>query len=207
MDPMRNSFSVEVPRWVVDRVTDIGSSVPSLAEAMALANDLASRNVEDGGGPFAALVVERGTGVVLSAGVNRVVASGLSVMHAEVVALSLAQARVGSWTLASGRPVDLVANARPCLQCCGAVLWSGVARLVIPTADEDDVGRLTGFDEGPLPEDWVRQYEQRGIEVVTGLGVEDARKTFRAYAARVNAGTAVRYSPRPPTAPHPPNQS
>lgn len=191
-------FEVDLPPWVACEVAAAGDPLPSLDDRMALAVRLARRNVIDGGGgPFAALVVERDTGRVVSAGVNRVLASGLSVTHAEVVALSLAQRRRGSWDLGARweEPTELVVNWRPCLQCCGAVLWSGVSHLVIPD-DSDELERLTGFDEGPVAADWVEQFARRGIEVTKGVGRDEAVQVFRDYAARVQQGRAVVYNAR-----------
>jgi hypothetical protein len=57
---------------------------------------------------------------------------------------------------------------------------------------------LTGFDEGPVVEDWAEQFEQRGIRVAIGVGYDDAVAVYRAYGesdsvvynarARVEAG-------------------
>ncbi|WP_433200414.1 hypothetical protein ACQP00_28735 [Dactylosporangium sp. CS-047395] len=136
---------------------------------MRLAHRLAGRNHREGtGGPFAAVVSDAGTGEILSVGVNLALASGLSGLHAEMVALCLAQAGAGTWDLGgAGRlPVELAVNWRPCAMCYGAVPWSGVARLVI-AGEGDEVEHLTGFDEGPMRADWKEQLAARGVQVHT----------------------------------------
>lgn len=196
--PIETRLEVDLPTWVVREVEAVGDVLPSLEERMDLANRLADLNFRSGGGgPFAALVVERETGLLISAGVNRVLASNLSVTHAEVVALSLAQRRRGTWDLgARGAPsTELVVNWRPCVQCFGAVLWSGVSHLVIPD-DSEHVERLTGFDEGPIVADWVDQFERRGIAVTKGVGLPRALAVFREYAEWVARGHAVVYNAR-----------
>ncbi|WP_089106942.1 CMP deaminase [Streptomyces hyaluromycini] len=137
------------------------------------------------GGPFAALVVETETGRIRSAGVNLVLASGLSSTHAEVVALSLAQIGHGTWDLgASGGPaLELVVNWRTCVMCYGAAMWSGVRRLLI-VGHGPEVEDLTGFDEGPMREDWIEQFDQRGIEIVTAVLRDEAVDVLRAYGER-----------------------
>lgn len=195
---LRTRFQAEIPAWVVAEVSAAGEVLGGVEERMALANRLARLNVRDGGGgPFAALVVERDGGRVLSAGVNRVLAANLSVAHAEVVALSLAQQRRGTWDLgARGFPAtELVVNWRPCLQCCGAVLWAGVSHIVIPD-DSGEMERITGFDEGPVVEDWIGQFARRGIEVTRGVGLPEALAVFRDYAGWVARGNAVVYNAR-----------
>ena len=43
--------------------------------------------------------------------------------------------------------------------------------------------RLTEFDEGPLPADWVGELERRGIAVSRDLHREAACEVLRAYGA------------------------
>ncbi len=191
-------FEVELPSWVAEEAGAAGDVLATLEQRMQLVNHLADLNFRDGGGgPFAAIVVERASGRVLSAGVNRVLASHLSVSHAEVVALSLAQRARGTWDLgASGAPsTELVVNWRPCLQCCGAALWAGVSHIVIPD-DSDELEAITGFDEGPVVDDWIGEFARRGIAVTKGVGRAEALRVFRDYADWVGRGHAVLYNAR-----------
>ena len=146
---LATSYTVTLPSWVLSEVAD--APLTTDAEKMVLVHRLARRNFrEKTGGPFAALVVDSQSGELLAAGVNLVLASGLSSSHAEVVALGLAQAKTGHWDLgAGGAQRELVVNWRPCVQCYGAAMWSGVRRLVI-AGDGPELERLTHFDEGPM---------------------------------------------------------
>lgn len=135
-------------------------------------------------------------GALISCGVNLVLSSQLSAAHAEVVALSLAQSRLGTWDLSQGdMSCELVVNWRPCVQCYGAVLWSGVRRLVLAGAG-DELEQLTKFDEGPLREDWAEQLLIRGIDVKVGVLRDEALRTFRDYRQLVSQGKASMYDPR-----------
>ncbi|MCD0449738.1 nucleoside deaminase [Actinocorallia sp. API 0066] len=186
---LATSFGARLPAWVLAELADVPAAAPSDAERLALTNRLAARNHrEDTGGPFAALVVERDSGLIISAGVNVVLASGLSSVHAEVTALSLAQTRLGRWDLgAPGTPdLELVVNWRPCVMCYGAAMWSGVRRLLI-AGDGPELEELTGFDEGPMREDWAAQFAARGIEVAFGDAREEAIAVFAEYGARDDA--------------------
>ena len=69
--------------------------------------------------------------------------------------------------------------------CYGAVLWSGIERLVI-AGEGDEVEDLTGFDEGPMRADWKEQFAQRGIEVRTNVLRDQALAVFRAYGERTD---------------------
>jgi len=193
--PFPTELRVGVPDWLRDAHAAVPERLPTRAERFALVNALAARNIEEGtGGPFAAAVVDEETGDVLSIGVNLVLHSNVSSMHAEVVTLGLAHSRTGSWNL--GRDVGhrrvLVVNAQPCVMCLGALLWSGVSALEF-AADGSTVERITGFDEGPVPADWRAQLVERGIDVhqEQDTGEEVALERYRAL---VESGTTARYN-------------
>lgn len=151
---------------------------------MAFVIELADRNVRFGtGGPFAAAVFESDSGRLLGAATNLVVGSACAAAHAELLALSLAQQAVGCYDLgAAGLPAcELVGSAEPCLMCCGAVLWSGVRRLLY-AANDTDV-RAIGFDEGPKHPAWQDELRRRGIEVVGEFMRGEACAVLAGYRA------------------------
>ncbi len=191
-------YSATLPMWVLEELVDVPETFESDEEKMALVNTLARRNYREGtGGPFAALVVDSTTGALVSAGVNLVLNSGLSSAHAEVVTLSLAQARVGTWDLwaDADTPRELIVNWRPCVQCYGATMWSGIRRLVV-AGDGPELENLTRFDEGPMVADWAAQFEKRGIEVVQDVLRDEAIEVFREYGEVVAAGEVTVYNAR-----------
>lgn len=158
--------------------------LPSVEERMALVIAAARRNISQGtGGPFAAAVFETGSGKLVSLGVNLVVSGGLSLLHAEMLALALAQKKTGSYDL--GRPDlpahELVTSTEPCAMCFGAIPWSGVRRVITGARDAD--ARSVGFDEGPKMATWRKELEQRGIATLCDVGREAAAQVLRDYAA------------------------
>ncbi|MEQ8763721.1 MAG: nucleoside deaminase [Planctomycetota bacterium] len=180
-------IELELPSWLEGEVQS-DQVFETLDERMALTIRLSSRNVHEGtGGPFGAAVFERDTGRLIAAGVNIVVASHCSIAHAEAIALMIAQKRLGTYDLAAeGLPAhELVASSQPCIQCFGNIWWSGVRRVVIGARGED-VERLTGFDEGPLPEGWEELLRSREsppgpIQVVQDVLAEDASRVLQRY--------------------------
>lgn len=177
------SYTVALPTWLVNELPDLPARLTGHEEQMRLVNALADRNWREGnGGPFAAIVVDHVTGELISVGVNVVLSTGISSGHAEVTALGLAQQALGSWDLGADRDLALVTNWRPCVQCYGAAMWSGVRHLVV-AGDGPELEQLTGFDEGPMVPDWAAQFESRGIEVVQGVGRDDALAVYAAYGA------------------------
>ncbi|MFE8595381.1 nucleoside deaminase [Archangium violaceum] len=181
--PFATRVNAQLPDWLLTELHTYNTLLPTAEERVRLVNRLAARNYKEGnGGPFAALVVDPATGELLSLGVNVVLSSGLSSVHAEVMALSLAQARLGTWDLGSagGRELELVVNWRPCMMCYGALIWSGVKHLLI-AGHGPECEALTGFDEGPMPTDWREALEGRGIRVTSEVLRDEAIAVFAEY--------------------------
>ncbi|WP_405621948.1 nucleoside deaminase [Streptomyces sp. NBC_00076] len=193
MIDIAKEYRVALPAWIDDELADVPAALPGREDRMRLVHRLADRNWREGnGGPFAALVAERDTGRIVSVGVNVVLASGVSSAHAEVVALGLAQTATGGWDLGgAGLPVhELVVNWRPCVQCYGATLWSGVRSLVV-AGQGPELEEITTFDEGPLGADWAEQFEARGIEVVGDVLRDEALAVFRDYREAVDTAAGI----------------
>jgi len=172
-----------MPAWIA-RELDLDTPLDGDDAKMAFTVALARRNIEHGGGPFGAAIVDAVTGLVLAVGANWVVEQRSSLLHAEIAAIAFAQARLGSHSLASGN-YELFASSEPCVQCLGATVWSGARRLVCGASTGD--AEAIGFDEGPRRDDWVAELERRGIQVVLGVRQADARAVLLAYQARGGA--------------------
>lgn len=169
------------------------SHYPGDEAKMALAIDLSRRNIEAGsGGPFGAAIFGP-QDQLLAAAVNRVLPMHCSVAHAEMMAFMLAQQRLQRARLNCNDdgspygPITLASSAMPCCQCYGATLWAGIDH-VLMGARAEDVERLTPFDEGPLPRDWIGALNRRGVQVKRDLLREAACEVLQQYGA--NSGHA-----------------
>lgn len=173
-----HGLTISLPKWLDSTIAAWNEPLETDHERMALAIELSRLNVERGGGPFAALVFSGEDW--LGAGVNRVVDSGFSIAHAEILALMTAQQRRRDRLADVGRPLTLVTTTEPCCQCFGALIWAGVERLVCgaTTADAEAIG----FDEGPKPAQWVEVLEGRGVAVAREVGRAAAQCVLRQYA-------------------------
>ncbi|MFO7831257.1 MAG: nucleoside deaminase [Desulfuromonadaceae bacterium] len=163
-------FSFSLPSWAQHIATGTdGRTFSSDVEKMGWVLELGHRNIQDGGGPFAAAIFNMDSGVLIAPGLNRVMPCNCSVLHAEICAIILAQQQLGRYTLAPEIDEDtkggyeLITSTEPCAMCLGAVPWAGIKRLVCAARDED--ARAVGFDEGDKPENWVEKLEQRGVQV------------------------------------------
>lgn len=171
------AFTVHLPDWLEKSPLQPGQTYPTVEKRMGLVIELARMNIEQRtGGPFAAAVFSINDHRLIAPGVNLVETENCSVLHAEIVAIMLAQKAVGSYNLDG---FELVATTEPCAMCLGAVPWSGVRRLVCGAREED--ARAIGFDEGPKIQSWVAALEERGIEVHRDIRRNEAAAILKEY--------------------------
>lgn len=181
---MIRSLTVTLPAWI-EAIVDPDRAYATIEDRMRLAIALARENVlRKTGGPFGAVVFEAATGRPVGVGMNLVVEGHNSVLHAEIVALMMAERSVGGYTLsATGLPEhDLVASCSPCAMCLGAALWGGVRRIVTG-ATRDDVMAF-GFDEGPVFPESYHYLEQRGVSFQPGVLRAEAKAVLELYGER-----------------------
>jgi tRNA(Arg) A34 adenosine deaminase TadA len=178
------TFSFQLPAWLAGFLPP-AETVYATAEArMKLVIDLAKQNIAHAtGGPFGAAVFNMATGQLVAPGVNLVVPHNCAILHAEMVAITIAQQVLGHYDLGADGlpPCELVTSTEPCAMCFGAVPWSGVRRLVCGARDED--ARAIGFDEGPKLLDWADHLTLRGIEVVRDVCRQEAAAVLQQYMA------------------------
>lgn len=176
-------FKMSLPEWLEEFYSEnYLKKYLTQDERMELAIELSKKNIEYGtGGPFGAAIFDRKTHELISVGVNQVVPENISIAHAEIMAILMAERQLKNYDLGSVREVELVTSSQPCIQCYGALIWAGIHKVVIGAGGER-VKKITGFDEGPLPENWREELEIRGIEVVTEVLSERAEKILEQYA-------------------------
>lgn len=154
---------------------------PTAEGRMELAITLAVNNIKNNGGPFGAAIFEQHSGRLVAPGINLVQQSNCSVVHAEIVAIMLAQQKVANFDLgAEGLPdYELVSTTEPCAMCLGAIPWSGINSLVCGARDED--ARSIGFDEGDKPDDWPQKLQSRTISVTRDILRDKAKGVLQQY--------------------------
>ena len=176
-------LNLELPEWIDTFLADYPVVISSMENQMRFVLDLTERNIrEKTGGPFGAAVFEQESGKLVSVGVNVVVEQNCSAAHAEMMALMLAQKKIGHYDLGDVGSVAhrLVTSGKMCAMCLGNVCWSGIKE-VVSSAEPEDVERITGFDEGPTPPDYNDQLKLRGINLVPELLREQGKKVLQLY--------------------------
>lgn len=180
--PRLPEVRITLPSWVSD-VVDFELAYASDEERMRVAVACARENVlRDTGGPFGAAVFDALTGRLLAVGVNLVVPLNNSSLHAEVVALMMAQAVLGTWTLQDAGAYELFTSCEPCAMCLGAAQWSGVKRVVWSALRDD--AKSIAFDEGPVFPQSYDYLRERGMTFRAGVLRDQGRAVLQLYRER-----------------------
>lgn len=178
---MSAQINVSLPDWLSDYQASYEVS-QSLERQMSFVIEAARLNIaHQTGGPFAAGIFEQESGRLVALGVNLVTSEGLSILHAEMIAITLAQRARQHYDLGAvdEAPLSLVTSTEPCAMCFGAIPWSGIKQVVTGATDAD--ARAIGFDEGPKPDAWDEALRQRGINVITEINRDQARQVLEQY--------------------------
>lgn len=178
------AIRIDCPAWVDEVVAEFGPCTTD-DRRMALAIRLARENVDrELGGPFGAVIFERGGATPVGVGVNSVLRLRNSILHAEIVACMIAHQRRGVHSLAAPDlpPHELFTSCDPCAMCLGAAHWSGVHRIVAGATREDALA--LGFDEGPVFPESYRYLAERGVTAVHGVRRAEARAVLERYRER-----------------------
>ena len=176
-------LNLELPDWIDSFLAEYPAVISSMETQMRFVLNLTELNIrEKTGGPFGAAVFEHDSGKLVSVGLNVVVGQNCSAAQAEMMALMLAQKRIGHYDLGDARfPAHrLVTSGKMCSMCLGNVCWSGIKE-VVSSAEPEDVERITGFDEGPTPPDYNDQLKLRGINIVPELLREQGKQVLQLY--------------------------
>lgn len=121
--------------------------------------DLAVKNVESQGGPFAAIVVKDGK--IVATGANRVTANNDPTAHAEVTAIRNACSQLNAFQLEG---CTIYASCEPCPMCLGAIYWARPARLVF-AADRFQAADA-GFDDEFIYQEINLKMELRHLKTI-----------------------------------------
>jgi len=131
---------------------------------------LAENSIDDGGGPFGAVIVK--DGVVVGRGNNVVTLSNDPTAHAEIVAIRDACSRLGTFDLSG---CEIYSSCEPCPMCLGAIYWARLGEVFYSATRED--ANSVGFDDSFIYEEFAREINERRLKIVQILG-EEGKKVF-----------------------------
>ena len=137
-----------------------------MREAIALS----SRNVDNGGGPFGAVIVKDGK--IVARGANRVTADNDPTAHAEVNAIRKAAAELGTFDLSG---CEIYTSCEPCPMCLSAIYWARIDRIYYGNTQYD--AKAINFDDSFIYSELSLAAEERSIPT-TRLLCDEAIVTF-----------------------------
>lgn len=132
---------------------------------------LARENVDQGGGPFGALIVKNGE--IVAASGNRVTTNLDPTAHAEIMAIRLACGKLADFQLTD---CILYTSCEPCPMCLGAIYWSRLKEVYFACNRFD--AAAAGFDDSFIYEEIPKLPAERHI-AMHYLPLVDANAAFQ----------------------------
>ncbi len=142
-------------------------------EYMARAIELATKNVERGGGPFGAIIVKNGD--IISESANSVTNDNDPTAHAEVNAIRQACRKLSTYDLSG---CQIFSSCEPCPMCLGAIYWARLDKLHFAANKKDAAD--SGFDDAFIYEEIALNYKDRKLETDQFMG-EEAKQSFKKW--------------------------
>lgn len=138
---------------------------------MQRAIDLSARSMEEGGGPFGAVVVKDGE--IVAEGTNRVTPDNDPTAHAEIQAIRKACDLLGTFDLGG---CEIYASCEPCPMCLGAIYWSRIRRVYYANTRED--AAAIRFSDEDIYDEIARPPSERRIVTLVRVPSDSARAVF-----------------------------
>ena len=142
-------------------------------ELMREAIRLSIENVDNGGGPFGAVVARDGE--IIATGTNRVTASNDPTAHAEVSAIRRAAEVLGTFNLSG---CEIFTSCEPCPMCLGAIYWARLDKVYFANTKAD--AKAIGFDDSFIYDELALPRDLRKLPAVPMLRSEAVR-AFRLW--------------------------
>lgn len=143
-------------------------------ELMRRAIQLSIDNVNNGGGPFGAVIAKDGE--IVAEGVNRVTASCDPTAHAEVSAIRLATAKLRTFDLSG---YEIYTSCEPCPMCLGAIYWAHLDKIYFANNKTD--AKNIGFDDSFIYDELELKRDNRKLPSEELLR-DEAIKAFENWA-------------------------
>jgi guanine deaminase len=137
---------------------------------------LALNNVQNGGGPFGALIVKDGH--VIADGVNQVTPALDPTAHAEIVAIRKACQVLKHFELTG---CDIYCSCEPCPMCLGAIYWARPEKVFF--AAPGTAAADAGFDDTFIKRQICLPYQEQQLPI-SQLHHEQALAPFQAWKAK-----------------------
>ena len=147
-------------------------------EFMREAIRLSMNSVQNGGGPFGAVIVKDGK--IVAGSSNSVTLDNDPTAHAEVNCIRKACKALGTFDLSG---CDIYTSCEPCPMCLGAIYWAHLDKIYYAN-DRKDAAAI-GFDDDFIYEEIVKPLDCRKTPVIPVLRNE-ALAVFTAWKEKAD---------------------
>lgn len=137
---------------------------------------LSIENIDNGGGPFGAVIVRNGE--IIARGVNRVTSHNDPTAHAEVNAIREACNKLNTFELSD---CEIYSSCEPCPMCLGAIYWARLNKLVFANTKTD--AKNIGFDDSFIYDEIAKDIAHRHVPTTTLLR-DEALKAFEKWTQK-----------------------
>jgi tRNA(Arg) A34 adenosine deaminase TadA len=145
---------------------------------MLKAVKLAEKSVENGGGPFGAVIVKDGK--IVAAGNNMVTLNNDPTAHAEVSTIRKACKKLKTFDLSG---CVIYSSCEPCPMCLSAIYWAHIDRIYYGCNKND--AKNIGFDDSFIYDEINLKPEKRAIPA-KGFLREQALSAFRMWEEKTD---------------------
>jgi tRNA(Arg) A34 adenosine deaminase TadA len=145
---------------------------------MQLAIDLSIKSIDEGGGPFGAVIVKNEE--IIAQSYNTVTKEIDPTAHAEINAIRIAAKKLGTFDLSG---CIIYSSCEPCPMCLGAIYWAKIDSLYFANTKHD--AEDAGFSDKFIYEELEKLYERRNLKI-TNLMRDEAIKAFIKWNSSTN---------------------
>jgi guanine deaminase len=134
---------------------------------------LSVENINNGGGPFGAIIVKDGE--IVAKGVNRVTPNTDPTAHAEVMAIREAAQKLNDFNLSG---CTIYTSCEPCPMCLSAIYWARIDNIYFGNTKID--AKNIGFDDSFIYDEIALPMEKRKIKTLQILR-DEANEGFKKW--------------------------
>jgi len=140
--------------------------------------NLSQSNIDEGGGPFGAIIVKNGKIIAQSA--NSVTNDNDPTAHAEINAIRLAAKKLNNFDLSG---CEIYSSCEPCPMCLGAIYWAKIDKLYFAGTKID--AQNAGFSDKFIYEEIELPIKKRKLKTQNILR-QEAQKVFNYWKLKEN---------------------
>ncbi len=123
---------------------------------MRKAINLANNSIDNGGGPFGAVIVRNNK--IIAEATNSVTNDNDPTAHAEVNAIRMATKKLNTFDLSD---CEIYSSCEPCPMCLGAIYWAKINKLYF-ACNQNDADKI-GFSDEFIYKELEKPYQERNL--------------------------------------------